>query len=71
MITGDGKTQDVDLFDISQNGIGFEVPVREKMTIGLGSEVSFRCTWNPFLLNRGRYRVRAIKGRRVGAMKVG
>lgn len=69
MFTNDGKYLDVDLYDISQTGVGFEIPFKEVMRINPGNEVYFRCTWNPFLLNRGRYKIQSIKGRRVGAAR--
>lgn len=69
MSTGDGTYVEVDLFDISQNGIGFDVTVRDIRKISVGKEVQFRCTWNSKLFSQGRYVVRSIKGRRIGAQR--
>ena len=66
----DGTYIDVDLVDISQNGIGFDMAIRDIRKVAVGKEVQFRCTWNSQLLSQGRYIVRSIKGRRVGAERI-
>lgn len=58
---------DVDLFDISINGVGFDLDVRSGLKISVGREVQFRCSWNSRLFSQGRYVVRSIKGSRIGA----
>lgn len=63
----DGKEIEVNLFDISLDGLGFEVPIRDVMRIAVGRYVSFKCPWNPQLLSQGRYIIRSIRGQRVGA----
>ncbi|MGB3223351.1 MAG: hypothetical protein WBB23_11170 [Desulforhopalus sp.] len=69
MTTSEGWDIEVDLYDISVNGIGFDVAPRDIRKISVGREVRFRCTWNPRLVNQGRYVVRSIKGRRIGAQR--
>ncbi len=63
----DGTYLEVDLFDISQNGVGFDIAMRDIRKVSVGKEVQFRCTWNSQLFSQKRYRVRSIKGRRIGA----
>lgn len=67
MSLSDGTHIEVDLFDISQNGIGFDIGMRDIRKVSVGKEVQFRCTWNSRLFSQGHYIVRSIKGRRVGA----
>lgn len=69
MSTSDGNSVEVDLHDMSLNGIGFDVAVRDIRKISVGNEVQFRCTWNSRLFSQGRYVVRSIKGRRIGAQR--
>lgn len=66
----DGNQIEVDLVDISLDGLGFEVSVRDMMKIAVGGYVSFKCPWNPQLLSQGRYLVRSMKGQRVGAKRI-
>lgn len=67
----DGKEVEVDLYDISLDGLGFEIPIRDMMRIAVGKQVYFKCPWNPQLISQGRYIIRSIKGQRVGAERVG
>ena len=67
--TGNSSNLEVDLYDISLYGIGFDVAPRDIRKMAVGAEVQFRCTWNPRLLSQGRYIVRSIKGRRIGAQR--
>jgi len=69
MSTGDGTYIEVDLFDISPDGVGFDVAVRDICKISVGKQIHFRCTWNSKLFSNGRYVVRSIKGRRIGAQR--
>ncbi|TKB28276.1 hypothetical protein FCL47_01915 [Desulfopila sp. IMCC35006] len=64
--TTDCSNIEVDLYDISLNGIGFDVSPRDIRKMTIGAQVQFRCTWNPRLLSQGRYIIRSIKGRRIG-----
>jgi hypothetical protein len=67
--TSDGKSIEVDLHDMSLNGIGFDVSVRDIRKMIVGREIQFLCTWNSKLIRQGRYVVRSIKGRRIGAQR--
>jgi len=58
---------EVDLHDMSIYGIGFDVSIRDIRKFSVGNELQFRCTWNSKLFSQGRYVVRSIKGRRIGA----
>jgi hypothetical protein len=69
MSVGDDNYVEVDLFDISFNGIGFDVAVRDIRKISVGKEIQFKCTWNSKLFSHGRYVIRSIKGRRIGAQR--
>ena len=64
--TNDGRELTVSLFDISPNGVGFDLSVRDMNKIDVGRKVQFKCNWNPGLLSTGRYVVRSVKGQRVG-----
>lgn len=70
MSTSDGTYIEVDLFDISQNGVGFDMAMRDVRKVSVGNEIQFRCTWNSQLFSQGRYIVRSIKGRRIGAERL-
>ena len=63
----DGRQIEADLFDISRDGVGFDVSIRDIMKITIGRDLTFKCPWNPQLLSQGRYVVKSIKGQRVGA----
>jgi hypothetical protein len=67
--TNNSSDFEVDLYDISNSGIGFDVAARDIRKISVGAEVKFRCTWNSKLFARGRYVIRSIKGRRIGAQR--
>jgi hypothetical protein len=69
MSTNDGDYVEVDLYDLSINGIGFDVSIRDVRKMTVGKEIQFRCTWNPRLLGQGRYIIRSTKGRRIGAQR--
>jgi len=66
----DGMYLEVDLFDISQNGVGFDMAMRDIRKVSVGKEIQFRCTWNSQLFSQGRYRVKSIKGHRIGAERI-
>jgi hypothetical protein len=63
----DGIQVEVDLYDISEQGVGFELGIRSGIKISVGREIELRCSWNPRLFRRGRYVVRSVKGLKVGA----
>lgn len=69
MFSGDGEYVEVDLYDLSPQGVGFDISIRDVRKISVGKEIQFRCTWNSKLFNQGRYVIRSIKGRRVGAQR--
>jgi hypothetical protein len=69
MFPGDGDYVEVDLYDLSPHGVGFDIAIRDIRKISVGKEIQFRCTWNSKLFNQGRYIIRSIKGRRVGAQR--
>ncbi len=69
MSVGDSNYIEVDLYDMSLNGIGFDISIRDIRKINLGREIRFKCTWNPRLFSHGRYIVRSINGRRIGAQR--
>lgn len=58
---------DVKLADISLYGVGFDVNFRNSKQIQVGQELRLRCDWNKRLLSNQPYKVRSIKGQRVGA----
>ena len=73
LITQEGREFEINLNDISANGVGFDVPIgiaRAKV-VSLGEEVRFRCSWNPQLLGNSRFVVQNVRGQRVGAKKRG
>ncbi len=70
MSPGNEKYFEVDLADISPDGVGFDVAFRDIRQLSVGKEIHFRCTWNSKLLNQGRYVIRSIKGRRIGAQRI-
>lgn len=62
-----GNEFEVDLVDISLHGIGFDVHFNDLRKISIGKTCELRCSWNPRLFPDGRYVIRTIKSRRVGA----
>jgi hypothetical protein len=64
--TSDGGELKVHLFDISLNGVGFDLAARDMNKIAVGRDVQFKCAWNPRLFSQGRYVVRSVNGQRVG-----
>lgn len=70
MITSQGKEIDIDLHDISMDGLGFDLPINAARTLRVQQQVQFKCSWNPRLLGSSRFVVKSIKGRRVGAEKI-
>lgn len=66
-----GNQYEVDLFDISPRGVGFEVDGRFGVKIEVGRDIELRCSWNPLLFKQGRYIVKSVRGQRVGAERRG
>ena len=73
LITQAGREFEINLNDISPNGIGFDVPIgiARAQVVALGEEVRFRCSWNPQLVGNSRFVVQNVRGQRVGAKKRG
>ncbi len=72
LTTVDGEELEVTLVDVSDKGIGLEIPfeaVRARK-LNLDDRISFRCTWNRRLLSNGLYVVKNIRERHVGVEKV-
>ena len=69
MSVDDSNYIEVDLYDMSLNGIGFDISIRDIRKMTVGREIQFKCTWNPRLYGQGRYIVKSIKGRRIGAQR--
>lgn len=65
----DGQEIEVDLIDISLHGIGFDIHFNDLRKISIGKPYDLRCNWNPRLFTDGRYLIRTINNRRVGAEK--
>lgn len=67
-----GKEVGVNLYDLSQNGIGVDMSVRTAQLnrLAIGNTIRFRCDWNPKMLPPCSYIVKNIKGQRVGAQRV-
>lgn len=70
MITSQGKEIEIDLHDISTDGLGFDLPISAARALRVKQEVQFKCSWNPRLLGSSRFVVKSIHGRRIGAQKV-
>ena len=66
LLTSDGRELSVDLYDVSLNGVGFDLSIRDINKVSVGRDVQFKCSWNPQLLGTGRYVVRSVQGQRVG-----
>jgi hypothetical protein len=72
LITDTGQEFEIYLNDISEMGVGFELPIglARANVVSAGDVVRFRCSWNPRLLGNFRYVVKSVRGQRVGAKKV-
>lgn len=65
-ITG-GRELDVSLYDISPQGVGFNMSMRDVKKISVGMAINLRSPWNQTLLGHGHYIVTSIRGHRIGA----
>ncbi len=71
VITRQKREIEVQLHDISPEGVGFDVAVgATRSSIALKQEIKFRCGWNPRLFGRGQFIVQNIKGNRIGAQNI-
>ncbi len=71
MTTISGEELLVNLNDISQDGVGLDIPPGFLLTskIKLGNKVTLHCNWNALLNGRVYFEVKNIQGRRVGLEK--
>lgn len=70
MVTRDGKEIDINLHDISPNGVGFKVPPGTARRLSLRQEIQFRCSWNPRLLSHKRFIIKNIKDQYIGVQAI-
>ncbi len=72
LITNTGRELDINLYDISPRGIGFEMAIGAARTraVSVGDQIRLRCSWNQRLLGGGRFVVQNIRGQRVGVRKM-
>jgi len=70
MFNVDGKEMEVDLYDISDGGLGVELKVRDSLKISIGQKLKFKCGWNPRLVTSGYYKVCSVKDQRIGVIKL-
>ena len=72
MIARDGQTIDVMIFNISDNGIGVEVPAKmiRSHVIKVGEKFRFECNWNSHLLRNSSFIIKNIYGQRIGLEKI-
>lgn len=67
LLTQRDERLEVNLFDISLHGVGFDLALKDTAKLNIGDEVRFICPWSPNLLRQGRYKLRSQHGCRVGA----
>ncbi len=71
MTTSGGEELMVNLNDISETGLGIDLPlgfvIRSKVKIG--NMVRLKCSWNSHLTDSGNWVVKNIKERRIGLKK--
>ncbi len=73
LVTQAGRELEINLNDLSESGVGFDVPIgiARAHVVSLGEEVRLRCSWNPHLFGNSRFVVQNVHGQRVGAKKRG
>jgi len=71
MVTNDNRETEITLHDISNEGAGFDLPygTQKSLRISVGTQIRFKCTWNPKLLGNNSYEVKSIIGQRVGVKR--
>jgi hypothetical protein len=71
-IASDGQTIDMNIFNISDNGIGVEIPAKMIRSHGIkvGKKFRFECNWNPHLVRNSSFIIRNIYGQRIGLEKI-
>ena len=72
VITSNKRETEVILHDISEDGVGFDLPPGKprNIIVSVGSQVRFKCLWNPHLFGNDQYKVLSIVGHRVGAKRL-
>ena len=72
MIASDGQTIDVNIFSISEYGIGVEVPANmlRSHVIKVGKKFRFECNWHSHLLRNSSFIIKNIYGQRIGLEKI-
>ena len=65
LLVGD-DTAEVNMLDISINGVGLEMNIRSGLKVVVGREVKLKCNWNPRLFSQERYIVKSVRGFKVG-----
>lgn len=72
MLTDEGQEFEINLNDLSMEGVGFEIPINlaRAHKVSQGDVIRFRCSWNQRLLGNHRYSVISVYGQRVGAKKI-
>ena len=65
-----GEVMDVNLRNISRDGVGFEIPTgRSARFLSVGEQIFLKCNWNPQLLSNNRFIVQNIRGQQIGVKK--
>jgi hypothetical protein len=59
-------TAEVNMLNISINGVGLEMNIRSGLKVAVGREVKLKCNWNPRLFSQERYIVKSVRGFKVG-----
>ena len=72
MIASDGQTIDMNIFNISDNGIGVEIPAKMIRSHGIkvGKKFRFECNWNRHFLRNSSFILKNIYGQRIGLEKI-
>ena len=72
MIASDGQTIDVKIFNISDNGIGVEIPPNmiRSHVIKVGKKFRFECNWSRYFLRNSSFIIKNIYGQRIGLEKI-
>lgn len=61
-----GEASEVNLLDVSMNGVGLEMNFRSKLKLSVGREVQLKCNWNPLLFSQKGYIVKSVRGFKIG-----
>jgi len=71
LVTNDNRETEITMHDISPEGAGFDLPygIQKSLRIAVGTQVRFKCAWNPKLLGNFSYEVKSIIGQRVGVQR--